>query len=100
MSVPSFPYRETEYLNDVVTSAAATPTASREFINFDALRLFAAVSVIFSHAFVVVEGSIVNEPLARLLGPGHIFGAYGVCTFFVISGFLICRSFERSQLDD
>ena len=28
------------------------------------------------------------------------FGAYGVFIFFVVSGFLICRSFERSRLDD
>jgi peptidoglycan/LPS O-acetylase OafA/YrhL len=91
---------ETRCLSNIVANAVTATAANREFDNFDALRLLAAVSVIFSHAFVIAEGTEVNEPLVRLLGPGNILGAYGVFIFFVVSGFLVCRSFERSRLDD
>ena len=70
------------------------------FANFDLLRLIAAGSVIFSHAFVVLDGGDKAEPLARLLGPGNILGRYGVYTFFVISGYLITASFLRSPLTE
>lgn len=65
--------------------------------NFDALRLIAAASVIFSHAFAVTEGSEDNEWLVRLLGPGNLAGVYGVFTFFIISGFLVTRSYHQSR---
>lgn len=66
--------------------------------NFDSMRLVAAASVIFSHAFAIAEGSEHNEPLVRLLGPGNIVGIYGVFTFFIISGYLITASFLSSPL--
>lgn len=59
----------------------------------DTLRLLAAVSVIFSHSFPIVEGNEAREPFVRLLGPGNILGVYGVYVFFILSGFLITRSF-------
>jgi len=31
--------------------------------NFDALRLLAAASVVFSHSFLIAEGTQNNEPL-------------------------------------
>ncbi|MEQ1573690.1 MAG: acyltransferase [Vicinamibacterales bacterium] len=70
-------------------------SASR-FPGFDGLRLLAAVSVIFSHAFLLATGSEATEPLVRLLGPGNIFGLYGVFTFFIISGFLLARSLSAN----
>jgi len=45
----------------------AAPKA-KHFAGFDGLRLIAAVSVIFSHSFLVATGSEENEPLVRLLG--------------------------------
>ena len=64
--------------------------------NFDALRLAAATSVIFSHAFLLSEGRQDNEPLMRLSGGQTILGVVGVFVFFVISGFLVTQSFEAT----
>src|SRR5437763_3287343 len=64
--------------------------------NFDALRLIAAVSVIFSHSFLIAEGSQNNEPLIRLTGNQAILGLTGVFVFFAISGFLVTQSFEQT----
>jgi peptidoglycan/LPS O-acetylase OafA/YrhL len=64
--------------------------------NFDALRLLAAISVIFSHSFLIAEGTQNNEPLIRLTGNQAILGLAGVFVFFAISGFLVTQSFERT----
>jgi peptidoglycan/LPS O-acetylase OafA/YrhL len=73
----------------------AAPKANH-FAGFDGLRLIAAVSVIFSHSFLIATGSEENEPLVRLLGPRNSAGLYGVYTFFVISGFLLARSLRSN----
>lgn len=65
--------------------------------NFDALRLIAAVSVIFSHAFLIGEGRQDAEPLMRLTGGQTILGVVGVFVFFTISGFLVTQSFEATR---
>ena len=67
-------------------------TPSSQLPGFDGLRLIAATAVLFSHAFLIAEGTEKHEPLTRLLGPGNILGLYGVFTFFIISGFLLTRS--------
>jgi peptidoglycan/LPS O-acetylase OafA/YrhL len=64
--------------------------------NFDLLRLIAALSVIFSHAFLLGEGRQDTEPLMRLTHGQTIFGVVGVFVFFVISGFLVTMSFEQT----
>ena len=64
--------------------------------NFDALRLVAAVSVMFSHAFLIAEGSQRHEPLIVLTGNQAILGLCGVFVFFAISGFLVTQSFEQT----
>jgi hypothetical protein len=67
------------------------PTAARRFTKpprrrplpqFDFIRLVAASSVIFSHAFQISEGTDENEPLVHLLGAHNIAGIYGVFIFF------------------
>jgi len=63
--------------------------------NFDALRLVAATTVIFSHAFLLSEGSEAHEPLHWLTGE-IILGLVGVFIFFVISGYLVTQSFENT----
>jgi peptidoglycan/LPS O-acetylase OafA/YrhL len=63
--------------------------------NFDALRLMAATAVIFSHAFLLSQGSEDNEPLKWLTGQ-TILGVVGVFVFFVISGFLVTQSYETT----
>jgi peptidoglycan/LPS O-acetylase OafA/YrhL len=64
--------------------------------NFDAIRLAAASLVIVSHAFPLSSGDNRAEPLYRLSGGQSTLGHLAVLVFFVVSGFLITRSFERS----
>lgn len=64
--------------------------------NFDALRLVAAIAVIFSHSFLIAEGSEAHEPLIWLTGRQSILGLCGVFVFFAISGFLVTESYERT----
>jgi peptidoglycan/LPS O-acetylase OafA/YrhL len=64
--------------------------------NFDALRLVAAVSVVFSHSFLIAEGTQDHEPLIWLTGNQSILGLVGVFVFFAISGFLVTQSFEET----
>ncbi len=77
--------------------AADAPAAMRHHNNFDALRLVAALSVIFSHSFLIAQGTGVNEPLNRLTGNQCMLGLAGVFVFFAISGFLVTQSFEQTQ---
>src|SRR6516165_3115921 len=65
--------------------------------NFDALRLVAATSVVFSHSFLIVEGTQDHEWLIWLTGNQSILGLVGVFVFFAISGFLVTQSFEETD---
>jgi peptidoglycan/LPS O-acetylase OafA/YrhL len=65
--------------------------------NFDALRLFLAVVVIFSHSFPLGTGSNSHEPLLRATNGQITFGTLAVDWFFVISGFLITQSWHNSR---
>jgi peptidoglycan/LPS O-acetylase OafA/YrhL len=61
-------------------------TERREENNFDVLRLFAALLVLFGHSFDIIHG---YEPLTNVS-----WGDVGVLIFFSISGFLVCRSWD------
>jgi peptidoglycan/LPS O-acetylase OafA/YrhL len=63
--------------------------------NFDAVRLAAALSVVFSHSFLIAEGSEANEPFAWITGNQCILGLVGVFVFFIISGYLVTESYCR-----
>ena len=78
-----------------MTGAAGGESRSRRN-NFDALRLVAAMSVMFSHAFLIAEGTQKHEWLIRLTGNQSILGLPGVFVFFAISGFLVTQSFEQT----
>ncbi len=65
--------------------------------NFDVLRLFWAVAVLFSHCFALPQGGNRHEPLAMLTNGQTTFGSLAVDAFFVISGFLITQSWLRSK---
>ncbi len=64
--------------------------------NFDLLRLVAAVSVIFSHAFLLAENSQDHDPLMILTGGQTILGVVGVFMFFTMSGYLVTQSFDST----
>ena len=68
--------------------------------NFDLLRLTAALAVLFGHSFVLTAGyeSLATvDPISWFLiqhaGFGESVGDLAVDMFFVISGFLVARSF-------
>lgn len=62
--------------------------------NFDFLRFFAALLVIFSHSFALLFGK--QDPYVNLTGV-MTFGTLAVIIFFVISGFLISKSWDSSE---
>lgn len=66
---------------------------ARHYQNFNALRLIAASSVVFSHAFLIATGSEETEPLYFT---GRVTAIYGVFVFFILSGFLVTESARRS----
>ena len=66
--------------------------------NFNLLRFLAATSVIFSHSYALA-GHAVDDPLLKWSGGATYFGLLGVTVFFIISGFLVSKSFvERRTL--
>lgn len=73
---------------------AGLPAVDRErrTNNFDALRIAAALCVIVGHSFVLT-GRVEQSPS---LGGVHL-EYLGVSVFFVISGYLISGSWERSR---
>ncbi len=72
--------------------------------NFDALRLAAACAVLFGHSFVLTAGGQSTETidglsllLTRYAAFGEAIHEFAVNIFFVISGFLVACSYERSR---
>ena len=63
--------------------------------NFDFLRLFAACLVIVFHASCLMGRF--QDPLSYITHNSTDLGALAVSIFFVISGYLITQSFERSK---
>jgi peptidoglycan/LPS O-acetylase OafA/YrhL len=62
--------------------------------NFQLLRLLAALTVMFSHSYVL-SGRFEQEPLAGFFGMDSSHVAVNI--FFVISGFLVTGSYCRSK---
>jgi peptidoglycan/LPS O-acetylase OafA/YrhL len=73
------------------------PARERRANNFDALRLVAALAVIFSHSFLIAQGTEANDPLNLLTGNQCMLGLTGVFVFFAVSGFLITQSYEDTR---
>ena len=71
-------------------------SASREN-NFDVLRLVLAVLVIYSHSFPLATGIQDNEPFYVITRRQMTFGGFSVNCFFIVSGYLIAQSWERTS---
>lgn len=71
----------------------STPLPARNR-NLDLIRLMAAILVLFSHCYPLA-GRAIEEPFLWTFG--HTGGDIALCTFFVISGYLIAASYIRSQ---
>jgi peptidoglycan/LPS O-acetylase OafA/YrhL len=74
------------------------PTAAntRHANNFDLLRLVAALTVIFSHSYLISVGTQRDEPLVWLTHNQCSLGLAAVFVFFVISGYLVTESYCRN----
>ena len=67
---------------------------SKRTNNFDLLRLIAAVLVLVGHAPLILNAVYYSfDPFAPVFG--HPLHSFGLVVFFVISGFLVTRSWER-----
>lgn len=64
--------------------------------NFHALRLLAALLVIYGHAYAV--GVFAGADIYLTYVGNKFIGGVSVDVFFVVSGFLVAGSFERSTL--
>jgi peptidoglycan/LPS O-acetylase OafA/YrhL len=62
--------------------------------NFDLFRLLAAWLVLFSHSYPIA-GQPMADPFTRYVGI-DTFGGVGVAIFFVLSGYLVTKSWQRS----
>jgi peptidoglycan/LPS O-acetylase OafA/YrhL len=63
--------------------------------HFDELRLLSAWFVLFSHCYPLT-GQAYGDPFARLTRLDTL-GGVGVCIFFVLSGYLVTLSWQRSD---
>lgn len=63
--------------------------------NFDFIRFIASLAVLFSHSYVLAQN--IQDPVASLTHENYSVGGFAVITFFIISGFLITRSYHRSK---
>src|SRR4051794_30245974 len=64
---------------------------------FNLLRLSAAMAVLFSHSFELAPSAGWPEPLRHFSGGQTTIGGTAVYIFFIISGFLVTASYQKSQ---
>lgn len=65
--------------------------------NFDTIRLAMALLVVWSHSFAIYVGSEDREPISLVMNGTYNAGNIGVLVFFIISGFLICQSYDQRK---
>jgi peptidoglycan/LPS O-acetylase OafA/YrhL len=79
------------------SAAGKSGSAQDRLNNFDFLRLFLAVVVIFSHGYSLGTGSEANEPFSLLTRGQTNAGIIAMSFFFIMSGYLITASFFHSK---
>jgi peptidoglycan/LPS O-acetylase OafA/YrhL len=73
-----------------------TQALSRGKNNFDLIRLFAALAVMFGHSYVLQLTNDLRDPVTQLFGR-ESSGSLAVFAFFLMSGILISASFDRQR---
>lgn len=63
--------------------------------NYDFLRVFAALSITFTHSYNLIAYNE-QEPLMQLTSGNFDFSFIGLCIFFSISGYLVTKSAATS----
>ncbi len=82
---------------DPEASPSMLKAPEARFNNIDALRLILSLVVLFPHSFPLATGSEDHEPLIWFSKGQINLGGLAVDWFFVLSGFLISQSWERSR---
>lgn len=73
------------------------PLSSRRVNNFDFLRFLFAVFVIITHSYALSGLENQQDLLQQITNNQASFSSIGLSGFFVISGYFIFKSFERSN---
>jgi len=68
----------------------------RDRNNFDLIRLFAALTVIFGHSFYLLPNGGYREPVTMIIDK-NFSGTLAVGVFFFLSGILVTASFVRAK---
>ena len=75
---------------------SAFARVSRNGNNFDLVRLFAAIAVVYGHSYMLQAPDGTTDWVQATLGFDG-FGALGVYAFFLLSGMLVTASFDRQR---
>ncbi|MCR5195185.1 MAG: acyltransferase [Pseudobutyrivibrio sp.] len=65
--------------------------------NLNLIRLIASLMVVYMHAYAISIADQSKDVFYTLTNHKDLAGGIAVYIFFIISGFLICRSFDRSK---
>ncbi len=80
-----------QYASATIAPSSDASVGSRGANSYDFVRFCAASAVLFSHHF-----DLSGLPEPQVPGFGEDFGEVAVEVFFCLSGFLICRSLQKS----
>jgi peptidoglycan/LPS O-acetylase OafA/YrhL len=79
------------------SGVAGTKAPEHRRNNIDALRLILALLVLFSHSYPLGLGTEDSEPLKWFSRGQMTLGTLAVDCFFILSGYLVSQSWERSR---
>lgn len=65
--------------------------------NLNIIRLIAALMVLYMHSFAICLGDSRQDIMYFITNGRELSGGVAVDIFFIISGFLICRSYDRAS---